>query len=52
MLAISDRITVFRNGRKVITEATAALDKDAVISHMIGRGSAEMHMGETTELAW
>jgi ribose transport system ATP-binding protein len=51
VLAISDRVTVFRNGRKVVTEATAALDKDAVISHMIGRGSAEMHMGETTELA-
>ena len=27
VLAISDRITVFRNGRKVVTEATAALDQ-------------------------
>lgn len=51
VLEISDRVTVFRNGRKVITEATSALTKDAVIAHMIGRGSAEMHMGETTELS-
>lgn len=51
VLEISDRITVFRNGRKVITENTSALTKDSVISHMIGRGSAEMHMGEYAELA-
>ena len=50
VLAISDRITVFRNGRKVVTEHTAKLTKDAIISHMIGRGSAEMHMGESKEL--
>ena len=50
VLAISDRVTVFRNGRKVVTEETAALTKDSVISHMIGRGSADMHMGESTEL--
>ncbi|MCO5083688.1 MAG: sugar ABC transporter ATP-binding protein [Rhizobiaceae bacterium] len=50
VLEISDRITVFRNGRKVITENTSALTKDSVISHMIGRGTAEMHMGEFTEL--
>ncbi len=51
VLEISDRITVFRNGRKVITEETAALTKDSVIAHMIGRGTAEMHMGESTELS-
>jgi len=51
VLEISDRITVFRNGRKVITEETALLTKDSIISHMIGRGSAEMHMGESAELA-
>ena len=50
VLEISDRITVFRNGRKVITENTSALTKDSVISHMIGRGTAEMHMGAFTEL--
>ncbi|MFV0473322.1 MAG: sugar ABC transporter ATP-binding protein [Pikeienuella sp.] len=51
VLAISDRITVFRNGRKVVTEAAAALDKPAVIGHMIGRRSADLHMGEVADLA-
>ena len=51
VVAVSDRITVFRNGHKVITEATAKLTKDSVIGHMIGRRSAELHMGEAAELA-
>jgi ribose transport system ATP-binding protein len=50
VLAISDRVTVFRNGQKVITEDTRNLTKDLVISHMIGRGSKGMHMGEDAEL--
>jgi ribose transport system ATP-binding protein len=50
VLAISDRVTVFRNGQKVITEETARLDKNAVIAHMIGRSSLGMHMGEEAEL--
>jgi ribose transport system ATP-binding protein len=50
VLAISDRVTVFRNGQKVVTEATGKLTKDLVISHMIGRGSKGMHMGEDAEL--
>ena len=50
VLAISDRVTVLRNGAKVITEQTANLTKDSVISHMIGRGSVDMHMGESAEL--
>jgi ribose transport system ATP-binding protein len=51
VLTISDRITVFRNGRKVVTEDAAKLSKDSVIAHMIGRGSADMHMGETADLS-
>ena len=50
VLEISDRVTVFRNGQKVITEDTKNLTKDLVISHMIGRGSKGMHMGEDAEL--
>ncbi|MGL4295910.1 MAG: sugar ABC transporter ATP-binding protein, partial [Aestuariivirga sp.] len=50
VLAISDRVTVFRNGQKVITADTKTLTKDDVISHMIGRGSKGMHMGEEAEL--
>lgn len=51
VLEISDRVTVFRNGQKVITEETKALTKDSIIAHMIGRGSAGMHMGEVADLA-
>ncbi|MBP7242960.1 ATP-binding cassette domain-containing protein, partial [Amaricoccus sp.] len=45
VLEISDRVTVFRNGRKVVTEDVARLDKEKVIGHMIGRHIAEMHKG-------
>ncbi|MCG6883929.1 MAG: sugar ABC transporter ATP-binding protein [Silicimonas sp.] len=51
VLEISDRVTVFRNGERVATTAAAGLTKDEVISQMIGRGSAEMTMGEETELS-
>ncbi|MCB1492311.1 MAG: sugar ABC transporter ATP-binding protein [Rhodobiaceae bacterium] len=50
VLEIADTVTIFRNGRKVATEAAAALSKDDVISHMIGRGSKDMHMGESATL--
>ena len=50
VLEISDRITVFRNGEKVVTEDTVNLDKNSVIAHMIGRGLAGMHMGEDAVL--
>nr|WP_172296124.1 sugar ABC transporter ATP-binding protein [Pseudoruegeria sp. HB172150] len=50
VLEISDRVTVFRNGHKVATTPAAELTKDEVIAQMIGRGSAEMTMGEETEL--
>jgi ribose transport system ATP-binding protein len=51
VLDISDRITVFRNSKRVTTVARAATDKDQIIGHMIGRGSIDMHMGEETDLA-
>ncbi len=50
VLEISDRVTVFRNGRKVVTAPAGDLNKDDVISYMIGRGSADMHMGEHADL--
>jgi len=37
MFALADRITVFRNGRKVLTRASADLDADALVKAMIGR---------------
>lgn len=51
VLDISDTVTVFRNGRKVITEHAGTLTKDDMIAHMIGRGSIDMHLGESAELA-
>jgi ribose transport system ATP-binding protein len=50
VLAVADRVTVFRNGERVITEDAARLDKDAIIGHMIGKRSAELHMGESADL--
>jgi ribose transport system ATP-binding protein len=38
VLAISDRVTVFRNSRRVATEDAAAIDKNWLIHQMIGRG--------------
>ncbi|MFT3989199.1 sugar ABC transporter ATP-binding protein [Aestuariivirga sp.] len=51
VLAISDRVTVFRNGEKVATENTTDLTKDKVIGLMIGKRSAELHMGEVATLS-
>jgi ribose transport system ATP-binding protein len=51
VLEISDTVTIFRNGKKVATEPAANLTKDAVIHHMIGRGSVDMHMGESAAMA-
>lgn len=51
VLDISDRITIFRNSKRVATERRADLDKDKIIGHMIGRGSAGMHMGEAATLS-
>jgi ribose transport system ATP-binding protein len=51
VLAISDTVTVFRNSKKVVTAPASELTKDDVIAHMIGRGSVEMHAGDSTELS-
>jgi ribose transport system ATP-binding protein len=42
VLAICDRVTVFRNGRKVATEPAAQTDKRRVIDQMIGAGHDEL----------
>ena len=42
VLAICDRVTVFRNGRTVATEPCAAVDKRWVIDRMIGAGHEEL----------
>jgi len=42
VLAVCDRVTVFRNGRKVAAEACAGVDKRWVIGRMIGAGHDEL----------
>ncbi|MGD1037664.1 MAG: sugar ABC transporter ATP-binding protein [Roseiarcus sp.] len=42
VLKISDVVTVFRNGRKVATQANEGLDKQQVIEQMIGTGHDEL----------
>jgi len=37
VFALTDRVTVLRNGQKVVTEATARLDRLSLIEHMLGR---------------
>ncbi|MFL6818035.1 MAG: sugar ABC transporter ATP-binding protein [Bradyrhizobium sp.] len=51
VLAISDRVTILRNGRKVAMVDAAATSKDQLISQMIGRGAKELSAGESTELS-
>jgi ribose transport system ATP-binding protein len=51
VLAISDHVTIFRNGRKVAMVDAAATSKDQLISHMIGRGAKELSAGESAELS-
>lgn len=34
---LTDRVTVLRNGRKIVTERTADLDRMSLIEHMLGR---------------
>jgi simple sugar transport system ATP-binding protein len=39
-LAISDRITILRDGSHVITAHASELDRDAIVRHMVGRSLA------------
>ena len=47
ILSISDTITIFRNGRRIVTESTAAIDKAWVIERMIGLGHEELEESYT-----
>lgn len=40
-LAISDRITILRDGQHVITDQARAFTRDSIISHMVGRTLTE-----------
>ena len=50
ILRVSDRITIFRNGRRIETATTASIDKGWIIERMIGAGHQELeesYLGET-----
>ncbi|MEO1020778.1 MAG: sugar ABC transporter ATP-binding protein, partial [Pseudomonadota bacterium] len=42
VLAIADRVTVFRNGERVATEEASQIDKNWIIERMIGTGHEEL----------
>ena len=50
VLAVSDRVTVFRNGRKIVTANAADIDKGWVIERMIGAGHEQLEESYTGEL--
>jgi ribose transport system ATP-binding protein len=50
ILRISDEITIFRNGRKIVTHPTKGIDKCWVIERMIGAGHSELDESYTSEM--
>ena len=42
-LEIADRITVLRDGRRVVTEAASNLTRDQIVRHMVGRDVTQTH---------
>ena len=51
ILRVSDRVTVFRNGRKVAEAEAAATSKAALIEAMIGKGREALEETYTEEIA-
>jgi ribose transport system ATP-binding protein len=51
VLAISDTVTIFRNGQRIVTEAAAGIDKGWLIERMIGRGHEELEESYTRAIA-
>jgi ribose transport system ATP-binding protein len=50
VLAVSDRVTVFRNARRMATAPAAEVDKGWLIERRIGRGQAELVESYTGEI--
>lgn len=49
VLAVCDSVTVFRNGRKIATTPSAAVDKLWIIEQMIGSGHEDLEESYTSE---
>ena len=50
ILRISDKVTIFRNGQKVLTAPVTEIDKRQVIENMIGLGHRELEESYTGEI--
>ena len=48
-LAVSDRITILRDGEHVVTDDVSAFDRDTIIRHMVGRTLSHEIYGEAGE---
>ncbi|MFC0200236.1 sugar ABC transporter ATP-binding protein [Paracoccus rhizosphaerae] len=46
---LTDRVTILRNGRKIVTERTANLDRMSLIEHMLGRALEHEVTGTATD---
>jgi ribose transport system ATP-binding protein len=51
VLAIADTVTIFRNGRRIVTEDAAKIDKGWVIERMIGSGQEDLEESYTGAIA-
>lgn len=51
VIDLSDRVTVLRNGRRVLTGATSTLDEQSIIRAMIGREVGDLFPGRRIGLA-
>ncbi len=49
VLKISDTVTIFRNGKKVVTAAAAEIDKKWIIERMIGAGHNQLEESYTAD---
>lgn len=50
ILSISDTVTIFRNGKKVLTAKVSEIDKRRVIENMIGTGHRELEESYTGDI--
>jgi ribose transport system ATP-binding protein len=50
VLKIADRVTVLRNGEKIVTASTAEVDKRWIIERMIGAGHDELEESYTANI--
>jgi ribose transport system ATP-binding protein len=49
ILEVSDMVTIFRNGRKVVTSPAAEIDKKWIIERMIGTGHNQLEESYTAD---